>query len=150
MTAYTARKLLKQGYLSRPGAVFWVTGFICIHPFWARYLWFHWEGFHSIWVTVSVRLIRVIPSHHLTWGQAGNWHEGKDWLLTETPMAAPSLLTIEKAVSCRWHPFHAPSPALQLSRSRGPFVLIMQLSRALTGSITWTKETYVRTSQKDL
>lgn len=79
----TARRLSEHGSLSSSRAVIRVTGFRCIYRFGARQLWFHWEGFHSIWWTLAITLKPIILTCHLIWGQAGNWQEGEDsgyWL----------------------------------------------------------------------
>lgn len=112
MTTNTARKLSKHGSLFTPRAIIWVIGFIHIHPFGARYLWFHCKGFHSIWLT--------IPSTHTghpdtSLNLKSGWKltRGKRlWLLTETPKAAAGPRATRKGVCCRWHPPPPANPVL--------------------------------------
>lgn len=82
-------------------------------------------------------------------GQAGNWQEEKpvvtDW------DAHGSSTSAHHQEGCQWQGNPPGSIwVLQLSLSWGPFVLITQLSRVLTGSVAWMKQTDFRTSHKDL
>lgn len=118
-------------------------------PFWARYLWFHWEGFHSVWLTVSIRHKgHPDTSLNLRSGWKLTWRE-RLWLLTEMPgqlQGFPPTRRLSFQTTSLLSSVSSAAAAL----SRGPFVLTMQLSRVLTGSISWMKQTNVRTSQKDL
>lgn len=128
-----------KAWLLSSRVVIWVVGFI-LHPlFLSQVFLVPLRRVYSIWLTVSFSH----KSHPDTWlNLRSGWKptcKERLWLLSET---SRQLLVFppSRRLSSQTIPLGAPSPVLPLPLSRGLSVLIMQLSRALTGSITWMKQ----------
>lgn len=108
--------------------VIWAAGCVHTHPFW------------------TVSLTGATQTRGSARSQAEtDKEEGKGWLVAVAPGSQfPTIRQLSAPVTPMLRLW------LHLSPRGGPFVLIMQLSRALTGSTAWMKQADFRTCPKDL